>query len=450
MHRTNPETYSMSWKQMLVNKYKMNNRQSIYDLQVLLIGIGGVYNYGCEAIVRGTEAIVRREYPDASIVYASRRVADDTKRLEGSKVQAIERGHPQRYSAKNICRKLLSLSGIRWTPMTDSLGLLKNIDAVFSIGGDIYTLSPTADYSMSFPKFGDVARRKGIPYLLWGASVGPFTENHKAERDFARHLKGLSLITARETGTVDYLQSLGISDNVVPCADPAYVVAPEIKANGIRQGDKFTIGINLSPLSIRYTDHPEKEAIRAAQAKTIEGLIKAFDARIVLIPHVVCDFNEGDDDCRYLRKIQQAIAPEYQEAVTYLDSDIGFVGTKKELIKCDLIIAARMHCAINALAAHVPTIIVAYSSKAEGMCQYVYGNGNWLISLSEFGTKGVLENKVRSMKKQESKIRDYLEKRIPEIQQDAYRPMQRLKKVLEGDESPKREKYRGHPYRVLL
>jgi hypothetical protein len=28
--------------------------------RILLIGIGGVYNYGCEAIVRGTEAIVRR------------------------------------------------------------------------------------------------------------------------------------------------------------------------------------------------------------------------------------------------------------------------------------------------------------------------------------------------------------------------------------------------------
>ena len=397
--------------------------------RILLIGIGGVYNYGCEAIVRGTEAIVRREYPDADIVYASRRVADDLKRLKGSNVRIIERVVYNRYSIKNICRKLLSLAGIRWTPMMESLGLLKGVDAVFSIGGDIYTLSPTADYSMSFPKFGDAARRKGIPYLLWGASVGPFTENPNAERAFTKHLKGLSLITARETATVDYLRSLGIRDNVVPCADPAYVVAPEIKANGIRQGDKFTIGINLSPLSIRHTDHPEKEAIRA-QAKTIEGLIKAFDARIVLIPHVVCDFNEGDDDCRYLRKIQQAIAPEYQEAVTLLESDPGFVGTKKELVKCDLVIAARMHCAINALAAHVPTILVAYSRKAVGMCQYVYGNGDWVLPLSEFSNEGVLEEKVRCMKNQRSAIRDYLNKRIPEIQKDSYRPMQMLKELL--------------------
>lgn len=64
------------------------------------------------------------------------------------------------------------------------------------------------------------------------------------------------------------------------------------------------------------------------------------------------------------------------------------------------------------------------------MCQYVYGNSDWVLPLSEFSKEGVLEEKVRSMKNQESEIRDYLEKRIPEIQQDAFMPMQRLKEVL--------------------
>jgi len=397
--------------------------------KILLIGIGGVYNYGCEAIVRGTEIIVRSEYPDANIVYASHRVTDDCKMLEGSQVQVIERGRFKRYSLKNICRKLLTLAGIKWCPMVDSLGLVEGVDAVFSIGGDIYTLAPNGGYSMSFPKFGDAVRKRGIPYVLWGASVGPFTTNLKAEKAYTKHLKGLSLITAREAATVDYLRTLGISANVVSCADPAYVVAPEIKAAGIRQGSKFTIGINLSPLSVSYTDQAEDDVIHA-QAKTIEGLIKIFDARIVLIPHVVTDFSESDDDLRYLCKIQKAVAFEYQGSLTLLASDLGFVGTKKELIKCDLVIAARMHCAINALAAQVPTILIAYSQKAVGMCQYVYGNGDWVLPLNMFTQEGVIEKKVRSIKDQEVKIRYYLSKRIPEIQQEAYRPLARLKKVL--------------------
>ncbi len=400
--------------------------------RILLIGIGGVYNYGCEAIVRGTEAIIHREYPDANIVYASGRVTDDRKRLEGSEIQIIERGRLKRYSAKNICRKLLSLVGIRWAPMMESLGLLESVDAVFSIGGDIYTLKPAGEYSMSFPKFGNAAEKLGVPYILWGASVGPFTENPKAEKAFVKHLKGLSLITAREIATVDYLRAVGVSKNVVSCADPAFVVAPEIKSKGIRQGDKFTIGINFSPLSIRYTNNSEEETIHA-QAKTIEGLIRVFGASIVLIPHVVSDFNKGDDDLQYLRKVKRSIAHEYQGALTLLETDPGFIGTKKELIKCDLVIAARMHCAINALTANVPTILVAYSRKAEGMCQYVYGNSEWIIPLSKFSSENVFR-KVSLMIEQQQYIHTYLAQRIPEIQQEAYKAMPELKKILKDHE----------------
>ena len=397
--------------------------------RILLIGIGGVYNYGCEAIVRGTAAIIRREYPTADIIYASRRPVDDQERLKSSHVRIAERKFIGRYSVKNIARKALSIIGIQYCPRVDSLRLLKGIDAVLSIGGDIYTLSSTGGYSTSFLKFGDAARLKGIVYVLWGASVGPFSDNPKAERVFTKHLEGLSLITARESATVDYLQTLGVIDNVIPCADPAYVVAPEIKVDHTSQRNDLTIGINLSPLSVRYANYSLEESIHI-QARTIQELIKALNPRVVLIPHVVCHFNEGDDDLRYLRRVKEAIAFEHQAAVTLLDTDTGFVVAKKELVKCDLVIAARMHCVINALAAHVPTILVSYSRKAVGMCQYVYGNSGWVIPLNEFESDHTLE-KVRLMIKQQKKIRAYLAERIPEIQQDAYRPMQMLKEMLE-------------------
>lgn len=400
--------------------------------KILLIGIGGVYNYGCEAIMWGTETIVRKKYPAAEIIYASRRPVDDQNRLKNSQIRIVERKNIGRYSMKNISRKLLSIIGIRWCPQMDSLRLLKGIDAVLSIGGDIYTLSSTGEYSTSFLKFGDAARLKGIVYVLWGASVGPFSDNPKAERVFTKHLKGLSLITARESATVDYLHTLGVIDNVIPCADPAYVVAPEIKAEHTSQRNDLTIGINLSPLSVRYANYSLEESIHI-QARTIQELIKALNTRVVLIPHVVCHFNEGDDDLRYLRRIKQAIASEHQAAVTLLDTDTGFIGTKKELVKCDLVIAVRMHCAINALAAHVPTILVSYSHKSVGMCQYVYGNSDWVIPLNEFVPDSVLE-KVRELIGQKEEIRAYLAKRIPEIQQDAYRPMRTLKGMLEGND----------------
>ncbi len=136
----------------------MNNvdrKDKMKSPKILLIGISGVYNYGCEAIVRGTEAIIRREYPNADIIYASFRPTDDQARLYGSQVKLIKRKHLRRYSIKNISRKLLSIVGIRWSPRIDSLQMLKNVNAILSIGGDIYRLGPSGGHSFSIPKFGD-------------------------------------------------------------------------------------------------------------------------------------------------------------------------------------------------------------------------------------------------------------------------------------------------------
>lgn len=398
--------------------------------KILLIGIGGVYNYGCEAIVRGTEHMLRGQWPDARIVYASCRPEDDRARLSGCNVEIIRRKRRSRYSPRNALRKLLSIAGILWYPISDPPVTANGYDVVLSIGGDIYTLGSNGSGPRGFMRFGDACERRGVPYILWGASVGPFSHNPEAERVFTTHLKNLSLITARETATVDYLQMLGLISNVIPCADPAYVVAPEIVADYTSRRKDLTVGINLSPLSVRHAGFSLGESV-LSQTRTIERLIHALNAHIVLIPHVVCEFSEMDDDRRYLRRVKQAVRSEYKEAVTLLEADIGFIGTKKELTKCDLLIAARMHCAINALAAHVPTIFLSYSRKAVGMCQYVYGNRDWVVPLNEFLPDSIL-GKVSRLISQVEETRGYLAKRIPEIQDAASRPAKALKDMLES------------------
>jgi len=394
--------------------------------RILLIGIEGVYNYGCEAIVRGTESIIRSEYPSAEITYASCRPHDDKMRLAGCEVKIVRRKMPGRYSLRNIMRKTLSLGGIKWSPIMDSRSLLRNCDAVFSIGGDIYTLNSIGGYSMSFPKFGETSLLNGIPYVLWGASVGPFSTNPAAEKAYARHLKRVSIITAREPETIKYLKTLGVHENVLPCADPAFVVAPEIGVSNGPNAGVGTIGINLSPLSALYGRHSQQESIDM-QAGAIERIIKTLGVRIVLIPHVVCGFNEVDDDFEYLRRLRQSISPEYRGNVGQLEKDLGFIGTKREIIKCNIIVAARMHCAINALAACVPTIFVSYSRKAAGMCRYVYGNGEWLVPIDRIASCG---GKIETMLGKEREIRDYLSQRIPDIRRDAYQQIRALQGLI--------------------
>jgi polysaccharide pyruvyl transferase WcaK-like protein len=165
------------------------------------------------------------------------------------------------------------------------------------------------------------------------------------------------------------------------------------------------------------------------QAGMVERIVQRYKTRVILIPHVVCDFGEGDDDLRYLRRVREAIAGPCKDRVEILDSDPGFIATKKTLIQCDLVIAARMHCAINAMAAHVPTLLLSYSQKSLGMCEYIYGRRDWVHPIDAFGSDACLATVGRMLEAREQ-IQASLAARIPEVQADARRPLQALKRLI--------------------
>ena len=59
-------------------------------MKILLIGIGGVYNYGCEGIVRGTVALLQEKLPQASILYASLDFDRDKKALSDLNLEIVD------------------------------------------------------------------------------------------------------------------------------------------------------------------------------------------------------------------------------------------------------------------------------------------------------------------------------------------------------------------------
>lgn len=358
--------------------------------QCLLIGIGGVYNYGCEAIVRGTERILHHWYPHLRIVYASPRAADDRRRLADCDVKVNTRHLIGRCHPKNIARKALSLAGLQWYPMRDRMSTIRDCEAVLSIGGDIYTIHHNGSGPDSLIKFGDACQRRGVPYILWGASAGPFEANPLLKARVAKHLASIHRITAREETTVAYLKQLGVSQNVVKCADPAFVVAPDLIASRRKPRPALRIGVNLSPLSALQCGFTiEESALR--QAGAIQRLMDVHKAAITLLPHVVCDLDEMDDDLRYLARVRSMMPNDYKSRVHLVENDPGFIGIKQYMMECDLVIAARMHCAINAVAAQVPALILAYSNKAIGMGHYIYGNDDWTMPLGAFSFDAIVD-----------------------------------------------------------
>ncbi|MCK0191658.1 polysaccharide pyruvyl transferase family protein [Arenibacter sp. F20364] len=363
---------------------------------ILLYGIWGVYNYGCEAIVRGTVNSLRTMFPDATITYASFDVEDDKKRLKGCDIKIIER--PFHNSLiKRIIRKLLSYVNIDYPVYIDSFDLVNDYDLIVSIGGDMYTISSTGYYPYSLMKFGDVAIQKGKKYILWGCSIGPFDDHPKILRKFQQHLGNVSLIVSREHETVEYLEKIGVSNNVFFAPDPAYNVATD----NIKIDDNSTeisaIGINLSPLSTLYFTDNLEEAIKN-QSKTISDIIKELNCKVILLPHVLSK-DIKDDDYRYLLKIKNIVSKIHGNRIEIVENDPGFIGIKEHIKRCDVVVAARMHCAVNAVATHIPAIFLSYSKKSLGMANLIYKSTDFVMDLEEFNNSGAIIAKIREILK---------------------------------------------------
>ena len=345
------------------------------QLVIALYGMHGLYNFGCEAILRGTEAIIRTWKPDAEIRYYSLNYEQDCKILANSSVRVFERTLYPRWHISRIVRKLSFICGLPCKSMCEDVRWLYECDIVLSVGGDLYTEEFTL---RRFPwfvwnnevVFGYKALQYGRKLILWGASIGPF--NSSCRQVMFTFLKRVDLIAVRETVTLSYLhQQLPEITSLKLIVDPAFGYSP---ANSPPQThchhNRRIIGINISPRSLQVIGIIPDDAAIAKLAKIVVAVSRECNADILLVPHVLA-VDPADNDALFLKKLYAVCCRELHDAIqcaTVTSFDEAHIA----LGSCDVVIAARMHCAINALMAGVPTIFLGYSQKAEGMARYYY------------------------------------------------------------------------------
>lgn len=392
------------------------------DITVGLYGIGGVYNYGCEAIIRGTEIILRKKWPDIKIKYASLRPEDDKKRLKGCNVNIIPRKISQKGTPGRLNNLLAYYTGIYLKNVyMEDITWVNECDMIFSIGGDLYTLPHNhrkrklRQYYNPLVHFGEIIMNLNKQFIVWGASIGPFEKDCNAKKTFVNHLTKVNLITSRESETSNYLKTLGITKNVVNFPDPAFALKEqfnyEIEENA---KNEIVIGLNLSPLSAAELKMDNNISF---YVDIIRNLVKTYNANLILIPHVVNDFYLLDDDLRYLKLIYNNLPNDIIEKVELVENDPGYLGIRDRLNSCDILIASRMHCCVNAISLGIPTIFLSYSKKSLGMSQYIYNTDKFVFPLNKIADKSFLDLIDYTISKRYT-IKKYLIKRLENIQFD--------------------------------
>lgn len=387
-------------------------------IKIGLYGIGGLNNFGCEAIVRGIYSQVKLIQPNSKLFYFSRNLPYDSQAIEDLDIECIDVNAPC-----NMLRRRLNAVFAKFYiqarfRLDDVPIILNKVDILLSIGGDIYTIPQRELLNAKYPYYNHLAHmsekiaNKKLPIIMMGASLGPFGSYVKAKRYYSHHLSYLTWIFCREQRTIKYLEKEFGFNNCSFLPDPAFFVE-KVFMNNPEFNKTKEIGINLSPLSYNEISGDLSKDTEKRLAVLIEAIALKFKRRIILIPHVNSKW-AGDNDWVFMQKILKEIKPSLRRDISLLDNNLGYIKTKRYINQCDIVIAARMHCGVNAVSEYVPTIFLSYSEKSKGMAEYIYGSTEWVVELQN--CENYLISKIGDMLSNATSISDYLRVRVEEIQ----------------------------------
>jgi polysaccharide pyruvyl transferase WcaK-like protein len=395
----------------------------------ILAGNGPYTNRGCEAIVRGTTKILREHFKDPCFLCLTHIQSEEQFRRQCLEEvdPAITHLRSHRMNKKQALRNLwkpetwlyayrsrFDPAALKYQVYREMLPHLDDATAVLSVGGDNYSL----DYGVPklFTDLDDIVLEKKKPLAIWGASVGPFSTMPDYERYMGRHLRGVPGIFARESVTIDYLKSIGVTENVYPVADPAFLMDP-VKPEGIEDVlpiDEEAIGLNLSPLMAKYVTGGDLKAWASKAASIIEGVAKTTEMPVYLIPHVT---NPTSNDHEFMQRALSLIT-DRNGNITLVSPEYNAAETKWIISQMALFAGARTHSTIAALSSGVPTLSFAYSIKAQGINRDIFGHTNYCMEPTDLDAEGVADQ-VTSMLDKSAAIRNDLAGRLPGVQRAA-------------------------------
>ncbi len=385
----------------------MTKPQKLFILQ----GNGPPSNRGCEAILWATLDLLREAFGPCRFINSPFR-PDRPTAYGDLGPDVIHARPPRRGLARGALLACASLLRLRRRPEKFA-PYLPLATATLALGGDNYTL----DYGppLRFFLTNEVTLQHGKPLVLWGASVGPFSSDPTFERFAARELRRVTLICARESETIRYLASIGVTDNVRAVADPAFLLKPEPLTSSPRELEvlaKPCIGVNLSPLAGRYAPNRHRWLARATEC--VRCILERTGQPVLLIPHVIQPFS---NDLTFMRRIAARL-PKYKERLAVAKSDYNCRQLKWIISHLTAFVGARTHATIAALSSGVPTLSIGYSMKARGINQDLFGHTDWVEPV-EHMTGDSLAARLESLLAVGDQVRQHLADTMPDYQKKA-------------------------------
>lgn len=374
----------------------------IKEKRILLYSHGGSGNHGCEAIVRSTLSL----FTGNTFILSSRRPKEDIRYLDGLQLEIIdELNNPQMSFLEYIIAKIkyiLFIDRLSFEKHTYSqlLKQARNCDFALSIGGDNYCYGvPGYLYIIN-----QLLDELSIPRVLWGASITPDAIDERMISD----LMGFRHIFARESFTEKALMRRGIK-NVSLLPDPAFSLKSIIPTlpHQFQRGN--TVGINISPMII--AQEMSDGIVENNYYELIKYILHNTNMSIALIPHVIW---EDNDDRIIISRLYNRINNKDRVCII---SDMNCEMIKGVVSQCRFVVAARTHISIAAYSSFIPSIVVGYSIKADGIAFDLFGSTrNYVVPVQTIHSDLSLSESFKWLQKREYEVKQQLLTKVSSYQ----------------------------------
>jgi len=347
-------------------------------MKILLVGNGTRHNRGCEALSITTITLLKEVYPHCEIKILSFDTSIDEYYNSIYGTEVIPIWNDCNYDTMLFWRILNKLDLLpikslsKYTHLVNYYNELSSASLVLSIGGDNYS----DDYSTGefFWNLARLANKCKVPFVIWGGSVGPFNKK-KSINNARAGLKAVSLITARENITIDYLKKFGYGGRIVRVYDTAFKLKSKTVDMPLFSRNKEIIGFNISPLYSRFTNYNSKDILKICYEFLNEV---STNYNILLIPHVM--FPDPDNnDWEYMKYLSENLQNAHLVSAEYNSQELKYI-----ISNCSFFIGARTHATIAAFSSGIPTLSLGYSIKAKGLNLDLFDSDEFLLDSLDF------------------------------------------------------------------
>ena len=245
-------------------------------------------------------------------------------------------------------------------------------DFVLDLSGDSYR-DPPGGFAVAHHANLMAALAARVPYALVSQSLGPF---HPVNRPLARYLlRRAALVYVRENRTREILMQLGVErERMLQVPDVAFAL-PAASARPIWTGEDLDaariprpwVAVSMSDLALRLSEGTPRNRYVDEFARLAQHLRSSYRASVFLVPHEVNPPYYGTDDRSAADVLAEGLGrPAWMHSIR---GDYGPSVLKGFIGECDAVVASRMHAAIAGLSSGVPTLLVSWSHKYQGLME---------------------------------------------------------------------------------